>query len=173
MRALIAALVAAGMVEVASAQVRVVRYDDDRLRGITEVDVVVAVAGDVERCGVSRVRLQQRTIDVLRESRLKATSSEKASSWFYSVLVSAHTAAVGSSCATAMTTELVAQVEGIPEADRYAPTGSWGSLLVGPLCLVRETAMATSAATEHAGSVDITLRAQLTAIGARISAANQ
>jgi hypothetical protein len=164
---------AAAMTAAAASQVRVVRYGDDRLTGITQVDVVVSIAGDVDRCPIDRARLQQAAVETLRALQVRATVSEKASSWFYSVLVSAHAAAVGGSCASAIGAELIAQVDGIPEADRHAAPGAWGSLLVGRLSLIRETAMVTSRAPEHAVPVETALRAQIAAIGERISAVNR
>src|SRR5687767_2726477 len=102
---------AAAVNAAAAAQVRVVRYGDDRLAGITQVDVVVSIAGDVDRCPIDRVRLQQAAVETLRASRVAATVSEKASSWFHSVLVNAHAAAVGGGCASAIGAELIAQVD--------------------------------------------------------------
>lgn len=155
-----------------AAQVRVVRYDDDRLTGIREVDVVLTTAGEVTRCVEDRTRLQQTAVETIRVAGLRATTSEKARSWFYSVLVSAHSVAIGGSCVTALTIELVAQVDGIPEADRAGPLDAWGSLLVGPLSLIHETVMVTSPAGDHVAPLQAALRARLGAIGARIQAAN-
>jgi hypothetical protein len=170
---IVAGLAVAAANAASASQVRVVRYGDDRLTGITQVDVVVSITGDVGRCPIDRARLQQAAVVTLRASQVEATVSEKASSWFYSVLVTAHAAAVGGSCACAISAELIAQVDGIPEADRHAAPGAWGSLLVGGLSLIRETAMVTSPAPEHPGPVETVLRAQIAAIGARISAANR
>jgi len=174
MNAWVVAVFAVAAVNVVSAhQVRVVRHGDDRLAGITQVDVVVSVAGDAMRCPIDRSRLQQTAVETLRVARVKATVSEKASSWFYSVLVTTHSAAVGAACASAISSELIAQVDGIPEADRQLTAGAWGSLLVGPLSLIRETAMVTSPASVHAVPVQTALRAQLAAIGERISPAQK
>ncbi|MBA3269558.1 MAG: hypothetical protein H0T71_03535 [Acidobacteria bacterium] len=171
--AFIVARLMVAALEGGSAQVRVVRSGDDRLRGITQVDVVVAADGDVKRCAVERGRVQRAAVETLRGSRLDATVSEKARSWFQSVLISTHTAAVNGSCVTALRTELVAQVHGIPEAEQQLPPDAWGSLLVGPLSLICETAMVTSPVTEHMRLVDTAVRARLTAIGDRISAASR
>jgi hypothetical protein len=154
-------------------QVRVVRYGDDRLTGITQVDVVISTTSDAARCSTDRSHLQQASIETLRTSKITATVSEKTSSWFYSVLITAQAAAVGDACATAVATELIAHVQGIPEADRHVVPGAWGSLLVGTLSLIRETAMVASPATEHAGVVKTALVAQVAAIGERISLANR
>ena len=156
----------------ADGQVRVVLYGDDRLRGITEVDVVVTVLGKTAACAVSRPALQTGAIDTLENSRLRATVSEKASSWHYTVLVAVHTSAAGEGCASAVTTELVAQVEGFPEADKFAAPGTWGSILIGPMSLTRENDLVTSGPREHDAAVQAAVRAQLTALAGRIRRAN-
>ena len=174
MNVALATMVAAALVHSASAsQVRVVRYGDDRLTGITHADVLVTLAGDTAHCSVDRARLQRLAVDTLRAAGLEASISETARSWFYSVVVRTNTATVSSACATAVTAELVAQVDGVPEADRRGPAGAWGSVLVGALSLVRETALVTSTPAEHPAPVDSALRVQLTTIGARIRAANR
>ena len=156
----------------ADGQVRVVLYGDDRLRGITEVDVVVTVMGEAAACAVSRPALQTSATDTLETSRLRATVSEKASSWHYTVLVTVHQSAAGEGCASAVTTELVAQVEGFPEADKFAAPGAWGSILIGPMSLVRENDLVTSPVSEHDAAVQAAARAQITAIAERIGRAN-
>jgi hypothetical protein len=166
-------MTAVAVIEASASQVRVVRYGDDRLYGITDVDVVVSMAGDAAKCSVERMSLQQSVVDALRASRIKASVSEKASSGPYSVLVSAHSAAVGRSCVTAIGVELIAHVDGIPEADRRLSPEMWGSILVGPLSLVRESALVNSVAANHEIAVLTALRAQVAAIGARITAANR
>jgi len=174
MTAWIAALIAAAALDLTSpGQVRVVRHGDERLAGISQVDVVVSTNGDVARCPVDRAQLQQSAVAVMGASRVKATVSEKASSWFYSVLVTTHSVAAGGTCASAVTAELVAQVEAMPEADRQAAPGTWGSLLVGPMSLVRETELITSPPVEHAARLQKLIGAQLAAIGARISLVNR
>jgi len=154
------------------AQVRIVLYGDDRLAGITEVDVVVTVAGDTAACAVSRPALQTGATDTLRAARIRATVSEKASSWHYTVLVAVHKSSAGEGCASAVTTELVAQVEGFPEADKFAAPGAWGSILIGPMSLVRENDLVTSAPREHDAAVQAAARGQVTALAARIRRAN-
>jgi hypothetical protein len=59
------AILVVGSLAVATAQVRVVRDGDDRLAGITEVDVLVTLKDESERCGISRARLQSRSLDTL------------------------------------------------------------------------------------------------------------
>jgi len=156
----------------AEGQVRVVLYGDDRLKGIAEVDVVVTVLGETAACVVSRPALQTGATDTLKNSRIRATMSEKASSWHYTVLVTVHKSAAGDGCASAVTTELVAQVEGFPEADKFAAPGAWGSILMGPMSLVRENDLVTSSPREHDAAVQAAARAQVTALAGRIRRAN-
>ena len=59
---------------------------------------------------------------VLQDVGLKATVSERSSSWFHTVRTTLRTSADGEHCATSVTTELLAQAQGIPEADYYSPT---------------------------------------------------
>jgi hypothetical protein len=159
-------------VTVADAQVRVVLYGDDRLRGISEVDVVVTVAGDAPGCAVARPSLQTDAVGTLRASRIRATVSEKASSWHYTILISVQTRAAGNECASAVSTDLVAQVEGFPEADKFAAPEAWGSILIGPMTLVRENDLVTSGQREHDAAVQAAARAQVTALAERIRRAN-
>jgi hypothetical protein len=157
----------------ADGQVRVVLHGDDRLKGIAEVDVVVTVSGDVTGgCVVSRPALQTGATEVLRNARIKATVSEKASSWHYTVLVTVHKATAGEGCASAVTTELVAQVEGFPEADKFAAPDAWGSILMGPMSLTREIDLVTSGPREHDAAIQAAARAQVTALAERIRRAN-
>lgn len=157
----------------AGAQVRTILYGDDRLAGISEVDVVVTVTGDGSTpCPVSRPALQTSATGVLRASRIRATVSEKASSWHYSVLINVHRATAGQGCVSAVTTELVAQVEGFPEADKFAAPGAWGTILIGPMSLVREIDLVTSGAREHDATVQAAAGAQVAALAARIRRAN-
>ncbi|HUE90274.1 MAG TPA: hypothetical protein VMO26_29680 [Vicinamibacterales bacterium] len=124
---IVAAVLAAGAT--AHAQVRVILSGDDRLAGIGAVDVVVTVIGDpTPQCAVSRPALQTGATDTLRAARIRATVSEKASSWHDTVMLNVQTIAAGDSCVSALTTELVAQVEGFPEADKFAAPDAWGSL---------------------------------------------
>jgi len=152
--------------------VRVVRYGDDRLRGITAVDVVT---GDMRAngCGLTQATLQESAIAALRAAGVKASVSARASSWFYSVYVTAESSAANGRCVTAVSAELVAQVDGIPEADRFAAQDAWGSLLVGQMPLVRESALVSSGSAEHAARVVSTLGERVSEIGARIRAVNE
>ncbi len=154
------------------AQVRVVLYGDDRLKGITEVDVVVTVLGEAAACAVSRPGLQTAAVGVLQGSRIRATVSEKASSWHYTVLMTVRKSPAGDGCASAVSTELVAQVEGFPEADKFAAPGAWGSILMGPMSLVRENDLVTSAPREHDATVQAAALAQVAALAERVRRAN-
>jgi hypothetical protein len=152
--------------------VRVVRYGDERLKGITRVDVVVHETGDVQACRVGKIGLQRVATAALAEVPVLASVSEKASSWFYSLQVTTASILTGGSCATSVWTELVAHVAGMPEADRYAPPGAWGSLLVGQLSLLRESAVVSSPLAHHQTRLESALRVHVAAIGGRIKAAN-
>jgi hypothetical protein len=157
----------------AAGQTRVVLYGDDRLAGIREVDVVVIVSDDsTARCPVTRSALQTSTIGILRASGIRATISEKASSWHHTVQVTVQTRAAGTGCASAVTTELATHVEGFPDADKVAPPGAWGSILVGPMTLVRENDLVTSAPREHDAAVQAAVGAQAAALGERVRRAN-
>ena len=151
--------------------VRVVRYGDDRLSGITAVDVVVN-AMNADACRLSRAAVQDAAVAALRAAGIAASASAKASSWFYTVYVTAESAAAGGHCVTAVRGELMAQVSGIPDADRAAPQDAWGSLLVGEMPLVRQSVLVSSKHAEHASRVNDAVREQLTAIGARIKTVN-
>jgi hypothetical protein len=155
-------------------QVRVVRYGDDRLEGISAVDVVIdPLRTDAARCGVTREALQPFILSTLQSTALKATISEKASSWHHTVYVTASTVISDGHCATSVVTELMAQVEGIPAAERDAPPGHWGSLLVGQLTLIRHNGIVSSRAAAHAADVRSVLRDHLVAIGTRVITANK
>ena len=157
----------------AEGQVRVVRHGDDRLSGIREIDVVVTTqAATPAACTPDRATLQTAAVTALRQAGVRATVSDKAPSWFYSLVIDARSAGLGGSCATAISTELVAQVQGIPDADREASPGSWGSLLVGAMPLVRAIDLVTATAQEHDAMVTATLRTQVAAIAAKLRAAN-
>jgi hypothetical protein len=152
--------------------VRVVRYGDARLEGISRVDVIVHQTGDAHACHVAKDLLERTATAALAENQVPASVSEKASSWFYSVQISTTSNLTEGRCATSVWAELVAHVEGMPEADRYAAPGSWGSLLVGQLSLLRESAVVSSTIGDHQARVLSTLRVQAAAIGSRIKAAN-
>ena len=122
MKPLLALAMAATVAAAHAEQVRVVRDGDDRLTGVTSVDVVVSLS----------------PVAALRKSG----------------------------------TELVGHVQGIPEADRDAPAGAWGSLLVGELSLARESTMNVSPPAAHAVQVEATVVEQLAAVGERMRRAN-
>jgi hypothetical protein len=154
-------------------QVRVLRSGDDRLSGITAVDVLVDVAAaDGQQCIVDRARAAGRAVVALRAARIEATVSDKAPSWFYSVLVDIHTTLVGASCVAAVSTELVAHVQGAPEADKLASPDRWGSLLIGPMSLLRENTLVTARPEEHDATVQKTVEAHVTTIATKIRAVN-
>jgi hypothetical protein len=154
--------------------VREVRRGDERLRGVEAVDVLIAsFKGAVDRCRIMREDLQRDAKQTLIGGGVPATISERSSSWFYTIAVTVHTAAAGDRCVTALGTELMTHVEGIPEVDRYATAGTWGSLLVGQLSLIDLSDLIESAAAEHATVVRSALREQLAAIARRIVAANE
>jgi hypothetical protein len=155
-----------------AAQVRIVRYDDDRLKGIGEVDVLVLQSSSQGACRVSRPTLQNRALGALRERGVAATVSEKARSWYYSVVIEIHSGSQSSVCASAVSTELVAEVAGIPEADNAAPPGSWGSFLVGGMALLKDKTLVIGTALEHDAAVQQAVEAQVAAVAARIRSAN-
>jgi hypothetical protein len=135
--------------------------------------LVADLTGDAEGCRLSKPPLQAGAIAVLTRHGLGATISEKASSWFYTVFVRTESVATAGRCVTALRTFLGTQVDGIPEVDRYATAGEWGSLLVGQLPLIDASALVESSAQDHPERVQAALRDQLTAIGARVAAANK
>lgn len=153
----------------AQAQVRVVRHDDDRLRIIAAVDVVVHVAGEADsRCPLSRPAFQRTAVAALRAASIPATLSERAPSEVYSLLVHVQSVTAGAGCATAVTSELVAQVNGVPDNDPAAAGGAWGSILVGQMTLLRETSLHSAAAGELEAVAQQAIRAQVTRIAGRV-----
>jgi hypothetical protein len=156
----------------AEAQVRVVRRDDDRLRGIRRVDVLVRdLAADAE-CGLDRRTLQDTAVEALEATGLRAAVSAAAPSWFYTVDIEARALQVGDQCVSSVTADLVAHVDGSPDADRGLPGNAWGSLLVGAMRLVHESALMAAPRGQHAARVAGELRARVTAIGERVRQAN-
>ena len=153
-------------------RVRVVRYGDDRLAGIREVDVLVTRAATMAACHVDVSGVQRRAVAALGRENVSATVSEKGRSWFYSIVVDIRSEQTVAACATVVTTELVAEVAGIPEADRGLPDGEWGSLLVGPLPLVRDMALVIRPNVEHDAAIQEAIGAQVAAIATRIRSAN-
>jgi len=173
MKSLLAlAMLAAAVASLHAEQVRVVRYGDDRLTGVMSVDVVVSMSPGGEACRLTSSALQDAAVAALRQSGIKASVSARASSWFYTVYVRLASVAAADRCVTAVETQLVAQVQGIPEADRDAPAGAWGSLLVGELSLLRESMMAVSPPAAHPARVEATVVEQLAAVGERMKRAN-
>ena len=156
-----------------TADVRVVRYGDDRLTGITTIDVVVPdLDAHAASCGLSRVELQDAAVASLRAAGIKASVSGRASSWFYTIYVTVGAAAEDDRCVSSIGAELMAQVEGIPEADRHAAKDAWGSLLVGQMSLAREGVIISSSRAGHRARAEASVRDQVGAIGARIRAVN-
>jgi hypothetical protein len=154
-------------------QVRVVRKGNDRLIGITTVDVLVTSAGGAAKeCRTSRAALQAQAADAARNAGLAVTVSDKDTSWFYSVVVSTNTIPVRGGCATSVSTELVAQVQAMPEADRAGGPEAWGSLLIGPMRLLVENALVSGAAEAHDALVQQTVRGQVSAIARTVRSVN-
>jgi hypothetical protein len=158
----------------AQTQVRVVRYGDDRLAGIQEVDVVVSMtSSEAPPCVPSRSPLQAIARDTLRSAGVKATVSEKASSWFYSLVLTLASTRVDGHCVTSLATELMAEVEGIAAADRDASPGAWGTLLVGHMPLSTAAELVTTPVSAHDVAVREAVRARVTSIAARLRLANK
>lgn len=168
------ALLAALAAEAADAQVRVVRRNDERLKGVTSVDVVVtgidAAAAD---CRLDKPSLERAAVRLLNGPGLRATVSERASSWFYTVRVDVRSTIAAGRCATALWIGLIAHVDGIPDSDRDGPPAAWGSLLVGEMALLHDLAVVQGEPGSHASAVDASLRTQISAIGERIRLANR
>jgi hypothetical protein len=156
----------------ASAQTRVVRSGDDRLTGVAEVDVLIQNSAAPMGCPVTPERLGAEAVETLRRAGIRATQSEKARSWHYSIVVTIQSARTASDCATAVAAELVAAVTGLPDADRENPPDRWGSMLIGFMPLVRESALVIGAPVEHDAAVRRMTVAHVTAIAARIRSAN-
>jgi len=152
---------------------RVVRHGDERLVGITAVDLVVTpLSYDAGRCALQTDLLAAQGVTALSRPSLKATFSATDSSWFYTVFVSATTILVEGRCVTTVSSRLAAQVDGMPEADQIAPAGAWGSLLVGRLPLIEQSSAVVGPASSHLREVLDALRQQLLVIACRITTAN-
>jgi hypothetical protein len=108
----------------------------------------------------------------LRTAGLEASVSGKASSGFYTAYLTAQSSSAADRCVTSLSAELMARVDGIPEADRYLEKDAWGSLLVGQMPLLRQTGLVSSSHAAHAGQVEAAVREHFTTIGARIRAVN-
>jgi hypothetical protein len=152
--------------------VRVIRRGDERLRGVSAVDVVVDLSAASASCGLSRPRLQDDVRTRLVGRGLRASISEKASSWFYTVSLALDTLVVHDRCVTSVRVQLSTPVDAIPEIDRYATSGQWGSLLVGQLPLIESSKLIESPADEHPRRVRMLLDEQLDALAGRVAAAN-
>ena len=154
--------------------VRVVKRGDERLHGIRMVDILVGnLSAAAARCGLLKGSLQQAARDALTTAQLGTSISEKDRSWFYTVHVTSDTIATSGRCVTALRTRLVTQVDGVPEVDRFATSGEWGSLLVGEMVLIEESALVESAAADHAARVRHAIREHTSTVGTRVKAANQ
>ena len=156
-----------------AAQARVVRYDDDRLSDVSAVDVLVRAVAEQDRCAVSRSLIEQEAADALRAAGIAATVSAVGRSWFYSVVIDLRSSLAGSLCASAVRTELVAEVRGIPEADTMLPEGTFGSLLVGAMPLAGDDAVVIGVPDLHDAAVRQVVTAQVAALAARVRAARQ
>jgi hypothetical protein len=108
----------------------------------------------------------------LRASHIRATVSEQTSSWHHTVMVNVQNGRAGDRCVSALATELVTDVEGFPEADKLAVPGTWGSILIGTMSLVRENDLVTSSPREHDAAVQAAVRVQASALAERIRRAN-
>ena len=168
---LVASLLLIGVDECV-AQVRVVRYGDERLVGVAEVDVLI-VTSPVAGCRVDSAEAQELVLRLLREHGVRATASARARSWHYSVVVTVRTAPSADACVSAVSSELVAEVAGIPEADKVAVPGAWGSLLMGPMPLAHDMTLVISSRVTHDADVGRAVETQVTAIADRIRSANQ
>ena len=158
----------------ANAQVRVVRRGDERLKGISSVDVVVTgLDAGTAACGLDKPSLLRESARRLNSPGLRATISERASSWFYTLTVDVRSTLTAGRCATAVATDLIAHVDGIPEADRHGPPEEWGSLLVGGITLIHDLAVVQSDRAGHATAVAASLAKQISSIGERIRLANR
>jgi hypothetical protein len=156
------------------AQVRVVRRGDDRLRGVRSVDIVVTHASASDReCAVATQALEEGAVTALQATGLRGTVSAKAPSWFYTVEIEVRSRRADESCVTSLSADLVAHVDGWPEADRGLPANAWGSLLVGTMRLIHEAALVSAPPARHATHVTQELHARLTAIGERVRRANE
>lgn len=154
-------------------QVRVVRSGDDRLRGIDLVDVLVVLESAQEKCQTSVPRMQGQALDAFGAAGIQATTSEKARSWHYSLVVTVRTELAGATCASAILTELVAEVAAVPEADKALPPASWGSWLLGAMPLGRESLLVIASPVAHDAAVQQAVRTHARAIAGKIRRANQ
>jgi hypothetical protein len=154
-------------------QVRVVRSGDDRLSGVDQVDVLVVLESAQAQCETSVPSMRAQAVDALRAAGITATTSEKARSWHYSIVVTVRTETAAATCASAILSELVAEVAAVPEADKALPPAHWGSWLMGIMPLVRESALVIASPVAHDAAVQQAVRTHAAAIASRIRRANQ
>jgi hypothetical protein len=167
---LIAAMVTA-VSTATDAQVRVVRSGDDRLAVVSAVDVLLLHTEADSRCAVTIPAMQALAVGALREAGLPATLSETAPSDAYSVVIDIGSASREDLCAATVTTELVAQVDGLPHGDKSRP-GQWGSILVGYMPLIHLRTLVIGPALEHDAAVRRAVHAQLEAVTAKLRSVN-
>jgi hypothetical protein len=161
------------LVPVASAaQVRVVRSGDDRLTGIDQVDLLIVQETAPPACRPAAPTLQDAARQALTAAGIRVSVSEKARSWHYSVVVTMRSERGDSGCISSIATELVAEVAGIPEADKDLPPDRWGSWLKGFIPLVRESALVIGKPVAHDAAVQQAIRTHTAAIAARIRSVN-
>jgi len=157
---------------VTSAQVRVVRYGDDRLSGIRHLDILVdgptAVAG---ACSLAVAPIQQAAVSAVTETGLKASVSEKASSWFHTVVIGVRSLALSDQCMISLNVELLAHVEAMPLGDRQEPRTEWGSLLMGQMALLRSSGLLPSSIAARQQIVNSATRSAVIDIARRVRAA--
>ncbi len=154
------------------AQVKIVRYGDDRLTGITAVDVLVTGTSSDNTCRVSRGAIIQIAREELRASGIDTSVSDKARSSAYSVVIHVETAESDATCGTSVNTQLVAEVSAVPEADKQLPAGRWGSLLIGGMALTSENALVLSRMLDHDAHVQRAIAKHVVGIATRIRSAN-
>jgi hypothetical protein len=155
-----------------AAQVRIVRYGDDRLTGIAAVDVLVSGSFAEGACRLSRDTIVQIARRELAAQRIVTSVSAKARSSPYSVVVDLRTAESAGTCGTSLNSQLVAEVSATPEADTHLPPGAWGSLLVGGMGLISENALVLSPALDHDAHVQRALVNLIGGMATRIRTAN-
>jgi hypothetical protein len=158
----------------AAGQVREVKRADDRLHGMTAVDIVVETSAPTgDKCRPTDEALQRVARAALAALGVQASVSERASSSFNTVYVRAESTRAAGQCVSAVAADLVTHVDGIPDAERALPRDAWGSLLVGELSLIRRFGLVASSAADHERHVERAVADHLGAIGARIRAANK
>jgi hypothetical protein len=117
--------------------------------------------------------LQTAVTTALRAAGLKATISNVARSHPYSVVIDIRSSEAGPTCASALHSQLVAEVEGVPEADKYGPPGQWGSLLRGFMPLLQDQALVIASPVEHDADVQRAVHSAVAAMAAKIKSADR